>query len=274
MNKSLSILVVGATSGLGQAVAEKFAAEGHAVLGTGRNVEDAVRGPVGGDIVMGAVDVCDESSVERFAQYLKDVGFVPDIAVLSAGFGIGGPIEEASYEQALKQFQTNYFGVDRVVKSLLPQMREARDGHIVIVGSIASKLPLAFQGHYVASKAAVAAYGYTLAQEVMRFGIKVTVIEPGDHQTAFTESREFSISGNSPYESDFRRAISIMEKGEIEGASSESFAAKIYSVLMSDKDRIAVSVTTFQERLVLLLDRMLRKDHIIRLLMSHFRLGR
>lgn len=171
VEKASSVPVVGASSGLGKAVAEKFAREGYAVLGTGRNAQLTGDAPVAGSIVMYPLDISRDESVEEFAKLLENFGFHPDIAVLSAGFGISGPVETTSSDEVLKQFQTNYFGVDRVVKLLLPKMRASRRGRIAVIGSIASKLPLAYQAHYTASKAAIAAYCYALAQEVMRFPV-------------------------------------------------------------------------------------------------------
>ncbi len=264
------ILVVGATSGLGRSLASKFAREGHRVVGTGRNVVEGNSNPVPGQTALYGLDVTDDSSVENFVRVLKRIDFAPDIAILSAGFGVGGPVETTGYDLALKQFQTNYFGVDRIVKALLPGMRSAKAGRIVIIGSIASRLPLAFQAHYTASKAAIAAYAYALAQEVMQFGVTVTVVEPGDHNTSFTRAREFSDAVDAGYEPNLTMAMNTMEKNEAEGSSPELFAERTYSMLMANSSKIEFRVTKKQESFVIFLDRFLKKDRIIRILMRYF----
>lgn len=177
-----TILVTGASSGLGAAIASRLNARGHRVIGTSRRV------PLDAGLVPGAVgllplDVCLDASVRSLRDRLERLEAMPDVLILNAGIAVAGSLEETPGGIAEAQFQTNLFGVHRVVQAFLPHLRGGRSGRIIVIGSLAGRMALPFQGFYSASKAAVAAYAAVLRQELAVHGVTVILVEPGDFAT-------------------------------------------------------------------------------------------
>jgi NAD(P)-dependent dehydrogenase (short-subunit alcohol dehydrogenase family) len=203
-----SVLVTGSSSGIGLATAIHFARLGHGVHAGVRNpatateltrvieVERLPIRPV-------TLDVDDTASVTRA---VGEVGRV-DVLVNNAGIGGGGPIGDVPVEWAKTLFETNYFGAVRMIQAVLPGMRERRSGAIVNVSSIAGRLAIAGHGHYSAVKHALEAMSEALAQEVVSFGIRVAIVEPGVVVTPiFTKARRFA-DPTSPYAVHVRRLL-------------------------------------------------------------------
>jgi NAD(P)-dependent dehydrogenase (short-subunit alcohol dehydrogenase family) len=201
-----NVLVTGCSSGFGKLTALLFARHGHTVFATMR--DPAKAGPMaevaaeeGIDLRVLALDVDDRASVDAaVADALGQVGAL-DVVVNNAGTELRGPIEACDDDEVLAQFQTNVFGVVRVVRAVLPSMRERGAGVIVNVGSIAGLVARPYGGLYAASKHAVEAISEALHHEVRDFGIRVAVIEPGQFETELlanaTTARAFG--PDSPY---------------------------------------------------------------------------
>jgi len=200
-----SVLITGASSGIGAATAAHLVRAGHRVFGTSRRPRQT-----GDGIEWIALDVDDDASVERgVAAVLSATGGRLDAVVCNAGFGIFGSVEEVSIADARRQLETNFFGVLRVLRGVLPAMREARRGRVLLVGSLAGRAPIPFQAHYSASKAAVDALALALHNEVRGFGIRVTLIEPGDVATPFNDAMSWE---TSPKDSAYAEAVAESER--------------------------------------------------------------
>ena len=134
----------------------------------------------------------------------------------NAGFGIAGAIEDTTAAEALAQFETNFFGTHRVCRAILPHLRAQRAGQIINMSSLAGRIPLPFQGFYSATKFAIEAYTEALRMEVRPFGIRVSMIEPGDFATAFTANRRMTQASlpGSPYYEPALRAVATMARDE------------------------------------------------------------
>ena len=154
-----------------------------------------------------ALDVDDAASVKNaVSEVLGHSGHI-DVLVNNAGLGGGGAIEDVPVDWAKTLFETNYFGVIRTIQAVLPGMRERRSGAIVNVSSIGGLVSIAGHGHYCAVKHALEAASEALAQEVVAFGIRVAIIEPGVVITPiFTKARRFSDPA-SPYATHVRRLL-------------------------------------------------------------------
>jgi NAD(P)-dependent dehydrogenase (short-subunit alcohol dehydrogenase family) len=177
------VLVTGASSGIGEAIATRLAKDGHRVFGTSRKGS----GPRGA-VEMIALDVTSDDSVRSCVEkILREAGRI-DVLVNNAGYLLSGAIEEATLEEARAELETNFFGIVRMVKAVLPSMRRARAGHVVAVSSLAGLVPVPFWGFYNASKFAVEGYMETLRHELKPFGIKVALVEPGPIHTPFYEN--------------------------------------------------------------------------------------
>jgi short-subunit dehydrogenase len=111
-----------------------------------------------------------------------------------AGWGLAGAAEQSSIEDAMAQFNTNFWGAVRVVNAALPGLRERGGGHVVLMSSIGGILGIPYQAFYSASKFALEGYAESLAYEVAPFNIHVTLVEPGNFKTDFTAARRKSSS--------------------------------------------------------------------------------
>jgi len=182
-----SVLITGASSGLGAEMAARMVSLGWRVFGTSRKP----RSEAGDGVEWIAMDVCDDESVERgIAEVLARTDRL-DGLVCNAGFGIYGSVEETDLERARAQLETNFFGVLRVLRPVIARMRTRRAGRILLVGSLAGRAPIPFQAHYSASKAAIEALAFSLANEVHPFGVSISLIEPGDIDTAFNDGMDW-----------------------------------------------------------------------------------
>lgn len=235
------VFITGASSGLGKACAEAFAAEGCDVIGVSRSCEETVTAyPGGGRLTMRRMDVTDDDSVAAVAGSLDGV----DIALLAAGIGISGPAEEMPMELAYRQMETNYFGVLRVGRAILPKMREQGKGLFLVVTSIAGRVPIPMQSHYSSSKYALEAYIQAVRMEMRDFGVRVCAIEPGDTKTGFTDARRKFCPSDSPYAAVCEKSVAAMEHDERNGmpASSVSDLALKLAGRKNPPVRVAVGI--------------------------------
>jgi NAD(P)-dependent dehydrogenase (short-subunit alcohol dehydrogenase family) len=224
----LSILVTGASSGIGLAAARQLAAAGHRVVGTSRSPRSDDERP----FEMATMDVLDAESVEACVAAVLAQGPI-DVLVNSAGFGLAGALEDTSDAEALLQFDTNLLGVHRVCRAVLPSMRARGAGRIVNIGSMGGSFTVPFQGLYCASKAALRSYTESLRMEVRPFGITATVIEPGDFATGFTDSRRYTErSGEgSAYQAAMRVTMDICERDERAGGDPAMVAQAVTTAI-------------------------------------------
>ncbi len=209
------VLITGASSGIGWACAKHLHALGYTVYAASRNIRNTdIEG-----MYLVSLDVDNDESVQRGIDHIINMEGRIDVAVNCAGFGIAGAVEDTSLEEAKAQFETNFFGVLRVCHRVLPIMRQQKSGLIVNVSSLAGISPLPFQALYSASKFAVEGLSEALRIEVMPFGIRVVLIEPGDFSTGFTQHRRKvgNSQTNAIYRERFTKALAKMEQDEING---------------------------------------------------------
>jgi NAD(P)-dependent dehydrogenase (short-subunit alcohol dehydrogenase family) len=236
-------LVTGASSGIGLATALYFAQQGHQVWAGVRNPTTATE--LSGALEAGrlsvrvvALDVDDAASVQRCVSEVHEQAGGVDVLVNNAGIGGGGPIEDVPVDWAQSLFQTNYFGVVRMVQAVLPGMRQRRRGAIVNVSSIAGRLAIAGHGHYSAVKHALEALSEALAQEVQRFGIRVAIVEPGVVVTPiFTKAKRFADPA-SPYFDHVRRLLLLYQKQMPHAAQPVDAARVIYEAATTTAPRL------------------------------------
>ncbi len=174
----MRILITGCSTGIGRAAAVELTKRGHDVVATARKPE------VLADLDVAETHALDVDSDESVAAALASVGRV-DALVNNAGFEISGPVEHLPLSEIRAMFETNVFGVLRMVQGVLPQMRERRSGVIVNVSSLAGRVSQPYGALYSASKHAVEAITEGMKYEVGHFGIRVALIEPGVIDTAF-----------------------------------------------------------------------------------------
>lgn len=195
---SKNVLIVGGSSGIGFATAKRLAASDWQVAIASRKPPNTEHH----GLEWSCMDVTNSDSVNRSISEIHQKFSGLDAVVISASFPLFGAIEETTCEEAQEQFDVNFFGTHRVCQAVLPFMRSARKGTIMIIGSIAGLVPLAFQAFYCASKHAIEAYAECLRYELMNFGVRVVLVEPGDVRSEFTANRRIAKrteNSSSPY---------------------------------------------------------------------------
>ncbi len=182
------VLVVGASSGLGKAAALQLLAEGHRVYGTSRTPER--HGDLGFPLL--PLDVRSSESVVRAVEMLLQREGRLDVLVNCAGYeGPCAAVEETSEAQGRALMETNFFGAVRLIRAVLPVMREQGSGKIITITSIAGpQVPTPFFAFYAASKAALDAFSESLRLELLPLGISVSVVQPGFFRTAIHRTME------------------------------------------------------------------------------------
>ena len=229
------VLITGASSGLGCYTAQAFRKNGHIVYGTSRNVSSVKENMQGINFI--ELDVCSDASCEKAVKKVIEKEGRIDILVNNAGMGIAGALEMTSVEEAKVQFETNFFGILRMCKMVLPYMRKEKRGMIINVSSVAAVVPIPFQSMYSAGKAAVESISHALAMETKEYGIRVSAIEFGDMKTEFTKNRritEESVTDEKSgiYDKTFKKSLKTMENDERNGPVPEKAAKLILKTAM------------------------------------------
>jgi len=180
--KAKVALVTGASSGIGEATAERLANAGYRVYGTSRRGAQAGQRP----FAMLSLDVTSDDSVEAaVSEVMRRDGRI-DLLVNNAGFGVApAGAEESSLAQARSIFETNFFGLVRMTRAVVPHMRRQGSGRIINIGSVLGFLPMPYGALYAATKHAVEGYSESLDHELRTRGIRVSVIEPAYTKTPF-----------------------------------------------------------------------------------------
>src|SRR3989442_9666464 len=179
-----TVLITGATDGLGKAAALLLAERGYRVFAAGRSAAkwaqlDALAREKKLPLETLEMDVCDDASVKAGVLSVLDKAGVIDVLINNAGLVYAGAVEDLRMEDWRRQFETNFFGVIRVTQAVLPQMRERRKGRILMMSSVSGFVTPPTQGAYSASKHAIEALSNALRYELYPFGIHTILIQPG-----------------------------------------------------------------------------------------------
>jgi NADP-dependent 3-hydroxy acid dehydrogenase YdfG len=187
-----SILITGASRGIGRALAVELTSRGHHVIATARNVADLNELPVAKRLQL---DVLDQSTVDTAVAQAGNI----DVLVANAGVAYTSSVEAMPVEDLQSLFALNVGGALRVTQALLPAMRERRSGHIVLASSLLGRIAVPMRIGYASTKWALEAVGETLAMEVAPYNIKVTLVEPGAVATDGASTAKSTITDDDPY---------------------------------------------------------------------------
>src|SRR6185437_405261 len=225
-----TVLVTGASSGIGQATAQLLTERGFNVYGTSRK-------PTGKLIPL---DVRSDDSVRACVERVGTI----DVLVNNAGYSLMGSAEETSLDEAKAQLETNFFGVVRMVKAVLPAMRKARAGKIITIGSLAGITAIPFGAFYTASKFALEGYTEALWHELRPFGIHVSLIEPGFIATPIGESTQIAAAPLSAYDGVRQRATHALDQHVKHGISPEAVAKTVLRIIATRSPSLRYRVGT------------------------------
>jgi len=180
--QSKTALVTGASSGIGEATAERLVMAGYKVYGTSRRAAKASQR----SFELLSLDVTSDELVEAAVREVVRLSGRIDLLVNNAGFSIApAGAEESSMEQARSIFDTNFFGIVRMTRAVVPHMRRQGGGRIINMGSVLGFLPAPYMALYAATKHAIEGYSESLDHELRTWGIRVSVIEPAYTKTQF-----------------------------------------------------------------------------------------
>lgn len=261
------VLITGASCGIGACCAAYLAERGYRVYGASRSAQ--ATHPA---VLPLAMDVTGETSVLHAVDTILGREGRLDIVVNSAGSSLGGAIEDTSVQEACDQFDVNFFGVLRVCRAALPILRRQGAGYIVNIGSIAGLLAVPYQGLYSASKFALEGLTEALRLEVRALGVRVVLIEPGDHRTSFTDRRRMALASapGSVYHRASERAIARMASDEQNGQSPGSIARLLHRIVNTDQPRLRYTAGPGSQRAAVWLKRLAPYSLVEKIMLAYY----
>ncbi|MGN1201048.1 MAG: SDR family NAD(P)-dependent oxidoreductase [Candidatus Caccovivens sp.] len=211
-----TIVITGASSGIGKGLKEKFEAKGDFVIDISLNGSDY------------SCDVSDHKKLKAiFDEIYKEYGQI-DMLITCAGYGLSGAIELLSENDAKKEFDVNFFGTSNACKYAIPMMK--KNGKIIVIASATALFPLPFKAYYCSSKAAVDSFAQSLRMELSKTDIQVTSICPGDIRTNFSNNRVKIYDTNERYGNSIELSTKPTEKTEKRRMSPEYATQKIFNI--------------------------------------------
>lgn len=188
---SKKVLITGASAGFGEMATQTLLEKGHTVVASMRGVEGKNKARAAELSAAGAsvveIDVTDDASVQAGVKAATESAGGLDVVVNNAGVGVLGLQETFEIDDWKKLFEVNVFGVQRMNRAVLPQMRAQGSGLIVYVSSLLGRMTLPFYGPYNASKWALEAMAENYRTELSGFGVDQCIVEPGGYKTDFMD---------------------------------------------------------------------------------------
>ena len=257
-------IVTGSSSGIGYEVCQQLRDKGYTVYGLSR------RGLAPEGVTPMKADVADAGALRSVIDEIARREGRIDLLVANAGMGISGPVELSETADMQRIMNVNFFGQVYAAQAVLPYMRAQKGGSIVFVSSVAAPIAIPYQAFYSASKSAVNSVALALRNEVREYGIRISVVMPGDASTGFTDARVKNHPGGAGTESDAapgvapgamtdaalyprcETAVASMERDERNGIPAEKVAAVIVRAGLK-KNPAPLYVAGFKYRLLLAL---------------------
>ena len=245
-----TILITGATAGIGRHAALELVRRGHHVIAAGRR-DPALRllereaAELGAGRLDGIrLDVTSDAEVAAAAEAVLRLtdGRGVDVLVNNAGFGQMGPVETVSADEVKQQYETNVFGLLRVTRAFVPSMRTRGSGRVINVGSLGGRVTFPLMGVYNSTKYAVEALSDALRIELAPFGIDVAIVEPGPIRTEFNDRAMQSIDATaidaSPYAAVLADAAALRERFEAASAGPAVTTSAIVHAALARRPRV------------------------------------
>lgn len=268
--ESKVVLVTGASSGIGKAIAGYLTARGYTVYGTARNPD---RYPEITGYRLLPMEITEAASIKKAINTLLEAEGRLDILINNAGVGITGPVEETPREEAIRVFEVNLLGPVSVVREVIPQMRKQGKGLIINISSLAGYMGLPFRGFYSASKGALQLITESLRLETAGSGIQICSLAPGDFATNIAAGRYHApVIEGSPYEITYQRSLALMDDHVESGQDPVKVAEKVWQIVRARKPKVHYTVGSPLQRFSLLLKKILPDKLYEKLLLNHYKL--
>ena len=247
-----TVLITGCSSGVGRATAEAFLEDDWKVYATARNPADIETLGEREGCDVNTLDVTDREDVDRVVSRMMERDGRIDALVNNAGYGQHGPLEDVTDDLLHRQFDVNVYGPHRLARAVLPHMREAEDGTVVNVSSVAGRVAAPGMGAYAGSKHALEGMSDALRAEVEPFGVDVVVVQPGPVETSFRDRVDDELDAGprtGAYESvyEFQEDASLIGGEGPFAVPPEAVAAVVLEAAVSPDPRARYPVGRFAE---------------------------
>lgn len=240
-----TVLLSGASSGIGKEIANTMHEKGYKVIGLSR------KKPEGIPYEYYECDLTSKESIETVSNQIKKDYPKIDILINCAGVGTGGAIEEVTYEDLKWVYEVNLFGTIELIKGVLPSLRNHK-AKIINIGSVAGAITIPYQTSYSMSKASLQVLTEGLRIELKQFDIDVCTVMPGDTKTDFTSNRKTVLVKDSPYYYKVKQSINKMEKDEQNGVPPSKVVNVVLKALRKKRMPSQITVGLDYKVLVML----------------------
>lgn len=262
------ILITGASTGLGETIANYLTKKNYVVYGTSRSIEHLPK-----SFNTLNMDVRDDKSIQDAIRRIIEKHGRIDVLINNAGLAIAGPIEALPLGEVQRVFDTNVMGTLRTIQAVLPSMRTHRSGLIINVSSIAAEAGLPFRGGYCASKAAVDRLTEALRFEVAQFGIQACYVQPGGTKTDINKNRlRVSLPDNSVYKETFDRTYELIDESVSGGVEADVFGPLIEKIIESKQVERMYRVGKPLEKFSVVLKKLLPTALYERMILNHYKM--
>lgn len=220
----MTIIITGASAGIGFALAEFFGKKGHQVFGLSRK-------PANSDLFKTILtDITDNQQVQAAVSKILETEKHIDVLINNAGMGMVGAVEDSTQDEILRLFNLNLVGSVQMMTAVLPTMRKQNAGKIINISSIGSEMGLPFRGFYSASKSALDKVTEAIRYEVAPWNIEVCTLHLGDIKTKIAENR-VRTTVSEPYQKTFSKVYDLMNAHVEDGTEPAEVATYIEKLL-------------------------------------------
>jgi len=250
-------LVTGTNSGIGLDIAIKFASEGYQVYATVRSttkqadlIKAAEEKKCKANIHVTELDVTNAAQVNSVVDHIQKTEGHIDVLVNNAGFGIMGPAEAATDEDLKTQYETNIFGAWRLIRAVLPSMRERKSGTIINISSVVGVFAFAYTSVYSSSKFALEGLTQALYQEVGPLGLRIVLVEPGYTKSNFNAAQQMVKGNSSAYSEQLKKALEGVAEGIKKAPPSTVVSDACWKAVTDAKPQFRYQCTEYDEKIV------------------------
>ena len=269
MKHEKTVWVTGASSGLGLHTAMALRDAGWTVIAGARSFQEPGRKD---GMHRLPLDVTSEESVQSFCDRALEISPWVTAVVYCAGMLVLGSCEETTMEEYQRVMNTNFLGMARMNRQVLPIMRAQKEGRIVMFSSINGLLGIPFQNAYTASKHAIEGYAEGLQMEVRPFGIQVTLVEPGDHRSGSEKYRPHTagMRPDSPYAAAYESGTARIHHDESHGSDPDMLGRKVARMLEKKRMPFRKRIASPDQHLAVYLHKFLPARWNERILTSYY----